>query len=214
MGPMRTLPLTSRTRLWKQPEINFQQERELETVHKEGDPPKPDQGDIVASFYRSITTPPVTEPSFPQPEIISPEAPQSAEGSVTICPTCRLPLPLSKLLQRKHNLSTAHLSKVIDSRPPPLNPLPIDRSSYGYRVLLSQGWSDTDRYGIGAEDNKGRREPVKASRVKNDTVGLGIKGKKIKEAVREKRLIQSGKEIRRKYEEEKQWRKELMEYMH
>ena len=212
MGPVRTLPITSRTRLWKRPEIQFQQETELETV-KEGDLPKSDRGESVASFYRSIITPPITEPASPQPDIILLDAPPNTEP-VVLCPTCHLPLPSSKNLQRKHLRSTAHLSKVVDSRPPPVNPLPVDRSSYGYKVLLSQGWNDKDRHGIGAEDNKGRREPIKASRVKNDTVGLGIKGRKVQEVVKEKKLIESGKDIRRRYEKEKQWRKEWMEYLH
>ena len=214
MGPVRTLPVTSRTRLWKRPEIQFQQESELETVNKGDDLPKSDRGELVASFYRSITTPPITSPSSPQRDIILLDPPNTSEP-VKLCPTCHLALPSSASLQRKHFCSTAHLSKVTDSRPAPVNPLPIDRSSYGYKVLLSQGWNDKDRYGIGAEDNKGRREPVKASRVKNDTVGLGIKGrKKTKEIVKEKKLVESGKEIRRRYEKEKQWRKEWMEYMH
>jgi len=55
---------------------------------------------------------------------------------------------------------------------------------------------------------------VKASRVKNDTVGLGIKGKKIKEAVEVKKDIASGKDIQKAYERDKQIRKELMEYMY
>ena len=96
-----------------------------------------------------------------------------------------------------------------------MNPLHIDKSSYGYKVLLSQGWTDKDRHGIGAEDNKGRREPVKASRVKNDTVGLGIKGKKkVKEAIQETKSIQSAKEIRKRYEKEKRIREQWIQYMY
>jgi hypothetical protein len=204
MGPVRTLPTTSRTHRWKRPEIQFRQGTEPD-VAKEGAPPKPDRGELVASFYRSITTPPVTEPSSPQPEVILLDPSPDTE-STTLCPVCSLPLPASLKLQRLHSRTTAHLAKVVDSRPPHVNRLPIDRSSYGYKVLLSQGWDDKDRYGIGAEDNKGRREPVKISRVKNDTVGIGIKGKKIKEAIVEKKLIASGKDIRKRYEQEKQLR--------
>ena len=80
-------------------------------------------------------------------------------------------------------------------------------------MLYSQGWSDKERHGIGAEGNEGRREPVKASRVKNDTVGLGKKGKKVKELVVEKKLIESGRDIKVRYEREKRIRKELMDYM-
>ena len=211
MGPVRILPTISRTHRWKRPEIQFHEETQTEVI-EDGAPLKPDRGKLVASFYRSITTPPVTEPSSPVPQVILLDPPPATE-STTLCPICSLPLPSSVKLQRIHNRSTAHLAKIVDSRPPPVIPLPIDRSSYGYKVLLSQGWNDKDRHGIGAEDNKGRREPIKISRVKNDTVGIGIKGKKIKEAVVEKKLIESGKDIRRRYEKEKQLQKEWMEYM-
>jgi len=215
MGPMRTLPATAtaRTSRCKRPEIPFQEESSNEIITEQNEP-KRDRGAQVASFYRSLTTPPITEPSSPpSDDILLLDAPPNSEPTI-LCPVCHLPLPSSPKLQRLHNSTTAHLSKVIDSRPPPVNPLPIDRSSYGYRVLSSQGWNDKQRHGIGAEDNKGRREPVKASRIKNDTVGLGIKGKKIKEADKEKKLIQSGKDIRVKYEKEKKLRKQWMEYMH
>ena len=203
---MRTLPRVSRTRLWKKPEIRFQQESQSV---QELEAPKDDRGEIVASFYRSITentTPPSSEVIIIDDDPPSPPVEE-------LCPTCHLPLPSSPRLRRKHHSTTAHLAKVVDTRPPPVKPLPIDRSSYGYKVLLLQGWSDKDRHGIGSEDNKGRREPVKASRVKNDTVGLGIKGKKIKEVKTEKKLIESGKDIRKAYEQEKQIRRDLMAYL-
>jgi hypothetical protein len=209
MGPLRTLPATSRARLWNRPQIQFQQESELETV-SQVEIPKQDRGELVASFYRSITSPPITTPS----EVTLIDPTRDPEPSKSICPICHLPLPSSTKSRRSHNCTTAHLAKVVDSRPPPLNPLHIGRSSYGYKVLLLQGWNDKDRYGIGAEDNKGRREPVKASRVKNDTVGLGIKDKKVEEAVKEKKSIEGGKEIRARYEKEKRLRKEWMDYMH
>ena len=214
MGPVRTLPVSSRTRMWKRPEIQFQQQSE--DVSTEGElPPKPDRGEIVASFYRSITSRPVTDPPSPSSEDVLLIEPPPKTEPVQLCPTCQLPLPSDPKLQRKHNCSVAHLSKVVDARPPPVNPLHIDKSSYGYKVLLSQGWSDQERHGIGAEDNKGRREPVKASRVKNDTVGLGIKGKKnVKEAIQETKSIQSAKEIRKRYEKEKRIRQEWIRYMH
>lgn len=215
MGPMRTLPVSSRTRMWKRPEIRFQQESQ--EIPTEGQvPPKSDRGELVASFYRSITSPPITDPPSPacSHEVPLIDPPPGTEP-VELCPTCQLPLPSDPKLQRKHNCSLAHLSKVVDSRPAPVNPLHIDKSSYGYKVLLSQGWTDKDRHGIGAEDNKGRREPVKASRVKNDTVGLGIKGKKkVKEAIQETKSIQSAKEIRKRYEKEKRIREQWIQYMY
>ena len=157
-------------------------------------------------MFRTSTVP----VSSPEVIIIDSPPPCAVEE---LCPVCRLPLPSAPRLRRKHYSTTAHLSKVVDTGPPPLNPLPIDRSSVGYKVLLSQGWSDKQRHGIGAEDNKGRREPVKATRIKNDTVGLGIKGKKAQEAVKEKKLIESGKDIRKAYEREKQIRKDILAYL-
>jgi G-patch domain len=168
------------------------------------------KGEAIASFYRHVTTPPVTETVTP--EVIDLD-PASDSEIAELCRVCNLPLPPSSKLRREHNHSIAHLARVVDDRPNPLKPLPIDQSSFGYKVLSSQGWDHKDRHGIGAADNKGRREPVKASRVKNDTVGLGIKADKIKKAVEEKKLLESGKEIRERYEKEKQIRKELMDYM-
>jgi G-patch domain len=204
MGAMRTLPATLRTRLFRKP-IHFQEETQTDSSEKESS--NSDRGELIASFYRSITGP-ITEPS--SPEVINLDSsPEPSE----VCPTCNLPLPSSASLKRKHYCTTAHLAKVVDHRPPLVNPLHIDKSSYGYKVLLSQGWNDKDSKGIGAADNKGRREPVKASRVKNDTVGLGIKVKKGQQEGKEKKLIPSGKEIREAYERDKRIRKEWFEYM-
>ena len=176
------------------------------------------RGEDVASFYRSITTGPVTEP-MDREIIISDDEDDSNEGQRRIdneeeelCTVCGLRLPRSPLARRRHIASTAHLSKLSSSDPPPLNPLPIDKTSYGYRVLYSQGWNEKARHGIGAEGNEGRREPVKASKIKNDTVGLGVKDKKIKAVVIEKKLKEKGRDIRRRYEREKMIRKELMDY--
>jgi hypothetical protein len=221
MGPVRTLPPLSRVSRWNRPEIKFRQETQLET-DTQREPSKPNHGDTIASFYRAITTP-VTVPSTPPAEpdghdsayddVRLLEPPPTAEKASTPCPVCNLPLPSSVKLQRVHNRSTAHLSRVVDPRLPPLKPLNLDPSSVGYKVLLSQGWSEKDRHGLGAEENKGRREPVKVSRVKNDTVGLGIKESKVKEVVKETRGMFSGKEIRRRYEREKKLQIALLDYM-
>lgn len=210
---MRTLPMTSRTRLWKKPKIDFQQEAAVEMPSEGNRTQQPDRGEIVASFYRSITSPSGTV-SDPSPAEVIALDPPTNRRIENLCPVCHLRLPSSSRARRRHNCGTAHLSKVADTRPPPLNPLYVDRSSFGYKVLLSQGWSEKDPYGIGAEDNKGRREPLKTGRVKNDTVGLGIKPSKVKEVVEEKKLIESGKDIRIRYEREKRIRKELMEIVH
>jgi len=219
MGPVGTLPPTSRAARWKRPEIQFREESQLETVEP-GREPKPDHGKVVASFYRSITTPPVTVPFTPPAE--QQDADSSNDEDVLLlegpptpmpCPVCNLPLPSDPQLLRQHNRSTAHLSRVIDPRPQPLKPLPLDAYRVGYKVLASQGWSEKDREGLGAEGNRGRREPVKPSRVKNDTVGLGIKAGKVKEVARENKGMASGKEIRRRHEREKKLHRALMEYM-
>jgi hypothetical protein len=210
MSLARTESSFSRARLYKRPEVAFQPATEELHTTENGRNPDEERGSQVAEFYRNLTTPPITS-SSDDDVIILDGPPGSTSGE--ICSTCGLPLPSSAKLRRRHFATTAHLSKVVDERPPPLNPLPIDRKSFGYRVLYSQGWSDRDRHGIGAEDNKGRREPVKASRVKNDTVGLGIKGKKVKEAIKKTKAFESAKEIRKAYERDKRIRKELMDNM-
>lgn len=176
------------------------------------------RGEDIASFYRSITTGPVMEPMDPE-IIISDDEDGSTKGQGRIgneegeiCTVCGLRLPLSTWARRRHIASTAHLSKLASSNPPPLKPLPIDKTSYGYKVLYSQGWSEKARHGIGAEGNEGRREPVKASKIKNDTAGLGVKDKRIKEVVIEKKLKEKGRDIKKRYEREKMIRKELMDY--
>ena len=211
---MRTLPPTSRVSRWKRPEIPFREETLLETV-QEGERLKSNHGETIASFYRSITTPPVTVPTTPLANQEDNEEPLLLEGPgpPILCPVCSLPLPSSLKARRAHDSSTAHLCRVVEPRPTSLKPLNLDRSSIGYKVLTSQGWSENDRHGLGAENNKGRREPVKASRVKNDTVGLGIKEGKVKEIAEETKRLRSGKEIRRRYERERKRHQALMEYM-
>ena len=215
MGPVRTLPPTSRVSRWKRPEIPFREETRLETV-QEGERLKSNHGETIASFYRSITTLPVTTPLANQDKTeIDNEEPLLLEAPPPpiLCPVCNLPLSSSLKGRREHNSSTAHLSRIVDPHPPSLKPLNLDRSSVGYKVLTSQGWSENDRHGLGAENNKGRREPVKASRVKNDTVGLGIKEGNVKEVAEETKRLMSGKEIRRQYERERKRHQALMEYM-
>ena len=215
MGPTRSESSFSRTRIYKRPEVVFQQASEDFNTTNDERKVNQERGPQVAAFYRNLTTPPITEISSSEDDddvIILDRPPGST--SEEICPTCGLSLPSSAKLRKRHYASTAHLSKVVDERPPPLNPLPIDRKSFGYKVLNSQGWSDKDRHGIGAEDNKGRREPVKASRVKNDTVGLGIKGKKdIEEAMEKAKAFESAEQIRKAYERDKRIRKELLDHM-
>jgi len=218
MGPTRSIPETRfprRGHIFHRPEIPFQQETP-QTVLEDSRTADSRRGEDIASFYRAITTPPITEPaSSPEIIILDDDIPSDTKEPAPreTCSVCGLRLPLSAKGRRKHIASTAHLSKVTATGPAPLNPLPIDKTSYGYKVLYSQGWSERERHGIGAQGNEGRREPVKASRVKNDTAGLGIKGKKLKEAVVEKKLIESGRDIRERYEREQRIRKELMEYM-
>jgi hypothetical protein len=210
MGTGRTETSFSRTRIYKRPEVVFQQASEDLHITDDGKTVDGDKrGSKVAEFYRNLTTPPITEISSSDDDVIILDR-QPGSTSDEICETCGLPLPSSAKLRRRHYASTAHLSKVVDERPPPLNPLPIDRKSFGYRVLNSQGWSDKERHGIGAEDNKGRREPVKTSRVKNDTVGLGIKERK---DVEKTKSFEGAKEIRRGYERDKRIRKELLDHM-
>ncbi|CAA22349.1 RNA-binding protein, G-patch type, human GPANK1 ortholog [Schizosaccharomyces pombe] len=88
------------------------------------------------------------------------------------CEVCQIYIPNSKKINHfksmTHLLSSQHISNKF--QPHLLKP-----KSLGYRVLSQYGWSPQgDTAGLGLE-NQGRRAPVRAFRVKNDTIGLGTK---------------------------------------
>ena len=130
-----------------------------------------------------------------------------------LCPICKLEVfgveeEGQKALKR-HNRSTAHLSAVPHSEST-LSRLHIGPESRGFQILESQGWHALLPHGLGPEGREGRREPVKASRVKNDTIGLGSTLKpKSDGKFKKQQQKTSAKEIREMYKKEQEKRQAL-----
>lgn len=88
-----------------------------------------------------------------------------------ICAVCNLPIiPATATTASKlHESSVAHQVCLTHSHPPSH----LDREHIGLKYLSSYGWDPDARRGLGATET-GIRVPIK-SRIKNDTVGLGVK---------------------------------------
>ncbi|KAL1863334.1 hypothetical protein Plec18170_000168 [Paecilomyces lecythidis] len=148
----------------------------------------------------------------------SSKEPASAPETAERCEVCNLPLvpaisrtPSSsdgtKILP--HEASLAHQVCLSHSHPPSH----LDRTRHGLRYLESYGWDPDSRRGLGAPGREGIREPIK-SRVKNDTVGLGVKIDPIKgkAAVKEAKVQKlNAKEVRKMEMEGKKKRERLQE---
>ena len=113
----------------------------------------------------------------------------------------------------RHIRTTAHMLSS-PHQLPSLAPLRIGPESVGYRMLEAQGWGGPlQPKGLGVVGSEGIREPIKASQVKNDTIGLGHKAQpKQKKTLRN--VAVSGASIRKSYELEKSKRAHLLAYMH
>ncbi|GAD98164.1 G-patch domain protein, putative [Paecilomyces variotii No. 5] len=148
----------------------------------------------------------------------SPKEPASAPETTERCEVCYLPLVSAvsrtasssdgtKILP--HEASLAHQLCLSHSHPPSH----LDRTRHGLRYLESYGWDPDSRVGLGAPGREGIREPIK-SRVKNDTVGLGVKIDpiKAKAAVKEAKVQKlNAKEVRKMEMEGKKKRERLQE---
>ncbi|EPX71190.1 RNA-binding protein [Schizosaccharomyces octosporus yFS286] len=140
------------------PRINFVRPQEEETTNRE----KYGEKDSVSSFYYSL---------FPENvKDLGKNATTDTRGS--ICPTCQIFIePENQIMHAKsvrHLLSVNH----IDNK---FQPGLVKPESLGFRVLSQFGWSPKgDVSGLGAE-HQGRRAPVRHTRVKNDTLGIGVR---------------------------------------
>ena len=89
------------------------------------------------------------------------------------CEICNLPIDArgvaTSIASTEHESTIAHMVCMSHSHPPSH----LDRSRPGLRYLSSYGWDPDSRQGLGAT-GKGIRAPIRA-KVKNDTVGLGVK---------------------------------------
>lgn len=147
------------------------------------------------------------------------------------CETCQTPIPIpiplpvadlnpnpnpdiedydeqKKTVLLQHESSIAHQAGLQHSHPPSH----LDRNRHGLKYLASYGWDPDARLGLGALEN-GIRAPLKA-RVKNDTLGLGVKlsnrrGEREQEQkpVQQRRLDAKG--VRKQEKEERKKREKL-----
>ncbi len=136
--------------------------------------------------------------------------PSDEEEEEAVCAVCRLPITTetsTALASRAHEASLAHQVCLTHSDPPSH----LDRAHVGLRYLSSYGWDPDGRRGLGARGT-GIRVPVKG-KVKNDTVGLGVKdvdrGRVQKEA--RQKIPMSAKQVRKQEAVEKERDRRLRE---
>ncbi|RIA88038.1 hypothetical protein C1645_877675 [Glomus cerebriforme] len=112
---------------------------------------------------------------------------------------------LEKHLYKDHIHGTAHLiSKNLDDQTIP-DPLKLNETNIGFRMLRDQGW----RYekGLGVNE-QGRRHPI-PTRLKNDRLGIGASKRPPK--MKLKRL--NAKQTATQYEQDRRDRIRLLAYM-
>ena len=130
---------------------------------------------------------------------------QQLELRGALCEICGLPIDIpgdaTSTASADHESTIAHMVCLTYSHPPSH----LDRSRQGLKYLSSYGWDPDSREGLGPK-GEGIRAPVKA-KIKNDTVGLGVKMKGHKktpdakvEKMDAKRLRKKDVEDRRKWE--------------
>ena len=140
------------------------------------------------------------------------EAPVPKEPALEhdiVCEICRHPLTpdsdkANTLSPNTHDLSLAHQVCVQHSYPPSH----LDRTRQGLKYLSSYGWDPDARVGLGAA-GEGIRAPIKA-KVKNDTVGLGLKVPEGKKTAGRVEILDAGK-VRKKDREDRKRREKLHE---
>lgn len=129
------------------------------------------------------------------------------EGAV--CEICNLPIygrgAATSTASTKHESTIAHMVCLTHSHPPSH----LDRSRQGLKYLSSYGWDPDSRQGLGAT-GEGIRAPIKA-KVKNDTVGLGVKIKDSKNSVDTKVERLDAKQARKKDIEDRRKRERLQD---
>lgn len=129
--------------------------------------PKPGLGDR----YLAIVLPQsLGKTDYPQQQSFGAGNDITASKEV-MCAVCNLPITTStsRGSTKPHESSLAHQVCLSHSHPPSH----LDREHVGLKYLSSYGWDPDARHGLGASGT-GIRAPIK-SKIKNDTVGLGVK---------------------------------------
>ncbi|KZF23245.1 putative G-patch domain protein [Xylona heveae TC161] len=167
----------------------------------------------VGDRYLSIVLPksaPVTPPNGgTEREELEPANDQ--EEIPKTCEICHLPLnPESSAESHNtpHETSIAHQVCLEHSHPPSH----LDRGRLGLKYLSSYGWDPDSRQGLGSK-GEGILNPLKG-KVKNDTVGLGVKfskDPKVNAAQKKPAAKLNAKQVRQQEEEGKKRRARLQE---
>jgi hypothetical protein len=171
----------------------------------------PADGRPISDKYLSIVLPSSATSTLPPDQANSTASipPQPEQATATIlCEICNLPLPPSDSVDsRPHESSIAHQSCLPHSHPPSHLP----RDHIGLKYLEAYGWDPDARTGLGASE-QGIRIPIKG-KVKNDTVGLGVKVKKVNGKVEEQKPQKNlhAKEVRKVEMEKKRKGEKLRE---
>ena len=129
---------------------------------------------------------------------------QQFESRGALCEICGLPIDrpgdATSTTSADHESTIAHMVCLTHSHPPSH----LDRSRQGLKYLSSYGWDPDSREGLGPK-GEGIRAPVKA-KMKNDTVGLGVKIKGNRKTPDAKVEKLDAKRLRKKdVEDKKKW---------
>ena len=144
----------------------------------------------------------LTSAEVPGPERSATQQQHELKGAV--CGVCNLPIEApenpTSTASTNHESTIAHMVCLTHSYPPSH----LDRSRHGLKYLSSYGWDPDSRQGLGATGD-GIRAPIKA-KVKNDTVGLGVKIKGNKKPIDAKVERMDAKQVRKKdMEDRRKW---------
>ena len=101
-----------------------------------------------------------------------------------------------------HEASMAHMVCLKHSHPPSH----LDRSRVGLKYLSSYGWDPDSRLGLGIT-GEGIRAPIKP-KIKNDTVGLGVKPREITK-LQERPQLLNARQARESHTDERRKRERL-----
>ncbi len=154
-----------------------------------------------------------TEDHDPTPTEISKHeknaTPEQLDLEGAFCEICNLPIDaredMSSTAATSHESTIAHMVCLTHSHPPSH----LDRSRQGLRYLSSFGWDPDTRQGLGAT-GEGIKVPIKA-KIKNDTLGLGVKIKGNKRPPETKIERMDAKQARKKDIEDRRKREMLQE---
>ena len=134
---------------------------------------------------------------------------QQLDLQEAFCEICNLPIDpqagTASTAIADHESTIAHMVCLTHSHPPSH----LDRSRQGFKYLSAYGWDPDSRQGLGAA-GEGIRAPVKA-KIKNDTVGLGVKVIRDKKHLDPKVERMNAKQVRKKDRDDRRKWKRLQE---